>query len=166
MLALAALAWPAVDPTPGDSLPVSNYPMFARPRPAESRFPVVLLGESEASSRRLDPRQISGTDQPMQAAMTVGQAVRNGSADELCAEIAAALDELGSVWIVTDTYDAIAWFDKNVVDGAVNGVARLVRVTAGGTSKAQNGNVRNYAGIVGVGVVLLLVWFVVGRGMF
>jgi NADH-quinone oxidoreductase subunit L len=63
-------------------------------------------------------------------------------------------------------FDAIAWFDKNVVDGAVNGVAKLVRTSAGGTSKAQNGNVRNYAGIVGVGVVLLLVWFVVGRGMF
>ena len=63
-------------------------------------------------------------------------------------------------------FEAIAWFDKNVVDGAVNGVARLVRTTASGTSKAQNGNVRNYAGIVGVGVVLLLVWFVVGRGMF
>ena len=31
--------------------------------------------------------------------------------------------------------------------------------------KAQTGNVRNYAGIVGVGVVLLLAWFVVGRGV-
>lgn len=111
VLALAALAWPAVDPSPADSLPVSNYPMFARLRPAQGRFPVVLLGDQKQPGRRLNPREISGTDQPMQAAMTVGQAVRQGAADELCAEIAEHLSELGSVWIVTDTYDAIAWFD-------------------------------------------------------
>jgi len=63
-------------------------------------------------------------------------------------------------------FDAAAWFDRNVVDGAVNGVARLVRSGAGATSRAQTGNLRSYAGIVGVGVVLLLAWFVIGRGVF
>jgi NADH-quinone oxidoreductase subunit L len=62
-------------------------------------------------------------------------------------------------------FEALAWFDKNVVDGAVNGAATLVRGTAGQVRKAQSGNVRNYASIVGVGVVLLLAWFVIVRGV-
>jgi NADH-quinone oxidoreductase subunit L len=62
-------------------------------------------------------------------------------------------------------FDAIAWFDRTVVDGAVNGAAKVVAVTAGQVRRGQTGNVRNYAGIVGVGVVLLLAWFVVGRGV-
>ncbi|HWL45499.1 MAG TPA: hypothetical protein VNQ73_21340 [Ilumatobacter sp.] len=109
--AIAVLAWPAVDPSSTDSLPVSNYPMFARPRPSVNRFPVVVLHDADHGERRLDPREISGTDQPMQAAMTVSQAVREGTAAELCAEIAAALAEPGTIEVVTATYDAIAWFD-------------------------------------------------------
>jgi NADH-quinone oxidoreductase subunit L len=62
-------------------------------------------------------------------------------------------------------FHAIAWFDRTIVDGAVNGAAKVVRVGAGGLRTAQTGNVRNYAGVVGVGVVLLLAWFVVGRGV-
>jgi len=61
-------------------------------------------------------------------------------------------------------FEAVAWFDKNIVDGAVNGAARLVAGAGGGVRRIQTGNVRNYAGIIGVGVVLLLVWFVIGRG--
>jgi NADH-quinone oxidoreductase subunit L len=62
-------------------------------------------------------------------------------------------------------FEAIAWFDQAIVDGAVNGVARLVTGGSRQLRKGQTGNVRNYAGIVGVGVVALLVWFVVGRGV-
>ncbi len=62
-------------------------------------------------------------------------------------------------------FDAFAWFDRNVIDGAVNGAAKVVRVGAGGARTAQTGNIRNYAGILGVGVVLLLLWFVIGRGV-
>ena len=62
-------------------------------------------------------------------------------------------------------FEAIAWFDKTVVDGAVNGAAKLTVMGAGVIRRGQTGNVRNYAGIVGVGVVLLLAWFVVGRGV-
>ena len=62
-------------------------------------------------------------------------------------------------------FEAAAWFDANVIDGAVNGVARLVTGGADETRKLQTGNVRNYAGILGVGVVLLLVWFVIVRGV-
>ncbi len=62
-------------------------------------------------------------------------------------------------------FEAIAWFDKNIVDGAVNGVGRLVGGSADQVRRAQTGNVRNYAGIIGVGVVLLLAWFVIARGL-
>jgi NADH-quinone oxidoreductase subunit L len=63
------------------------------------------------------------------------------------------------------SFDAIAWLDKNVVDGGVNGVGRLVGGTAQRIRTVQSGNVRNYAAAIGVGVVLLLGWFVVVRGI-
>jgi len=59
----------------------------------------------------------------------------------------------------------VADFDANVVDGAVRGVATAVRATASETRKAHTGYVRQYAAVVGVGVVLLLTWFVVIRGI-
>src|SRR3954452_6928432 len=63
-----------------------------------------------------------------------------------------------------ESFNAIAWFDANIVDGAVNGVGRMVRGTAQRIRTVQSGNVRNYAAAIGVGVVLLLAWFVVFRG--
>ncbi|TPW15840.1 MAG: nuoL [Acidimicrobiaceae bacterium] len=62
-------------------------------------------------------------------------------------------------------FDAVAWFDRTVVDGAVNQVGKLVRASAGEVRKVQSGYVRQYAAAIGVGVVLLLVWFVVIRGI-
>ena len=64
-----------------------------------------------------------------------------------------------------EAFDAVAWFDKNVVDGAVNGTGKLVRGAAGGLRKGQSGFVRQYASLIGVAVVLLLLWFVVVRGI-
>ena len=61
-------------------------------------------------------------------------------------------------------FEAIAWFDLHVIDGAVNGVATGISKSAAVLRRGQTGNVRNYAGIVGIGVVLLLVWFVIARG--
>jgi NADH-quinone oxidoreductase subunit L len=56
-------------------------------------------------------------------------------------------------------FDLVAWFDKNVVDGAVNGVAAGVR--AGGTALrvVQTGYVRTYALAIGAGAVVVSVWF-------
>ncbi len=62
-------------------------------------------------------------------------------------------------------FEAIAWFDQHIIDGAVNGVATGIAKSAGVLRRGQTGNVRNYAGIVGIGVVLLLVWFVIARGV-
>ena len=56
-------------------------------------------------------------------------------------------------------FDAIAWFDKHVIDGAVNGVASVVRVSSDKGRTVQTGYVRNYAlGLVaGVIVVTALI---------
>jgi NADH-quinone oxidoreductase subunit L len=62
-------------------------------------------------------------------------------------------------------FEFFATFDAKIIDGAVNGVGRVVRGTAGGLRKTQSGYVRQYAAALGVGVVLLLVWFVVIRGI-
>ncbi len=64
---------------------------------------------------------------------------------------------------------AAAWtaftFDKRIIDGAVNGVATLVREGGGQLRKVQTGYVRNYAlGLAG-GVVLLLLWMLVKVGL-
>ena len=61
-------------------------------------------------------------------------------------------------------FEAIAWFDAKIVDGAVNGVATAVRSTSGSVRRIQTGNVRSYAGVIGIGVVLILMWFVVLSG--
>ena len=42
-------------------------------------------------------------------------------------------------------FDAIAWFDKHVIDGAVNGVASVVRVSSAKGRVVQTGYIRNYA---------------------
>jgi NADH-quinone oxidoreductase subunit L len=63
-----------------------------------------------------------------------------------------------------ESFAAVAWFDSHIIDGAVNGVGRVVRGTAQRIRTVQSGNVRNYAAAIGVGVVLLLAWFVVVRG--
>ena len=56
-------------------------------------------------------------------------------------------------------FEAASTFDRTVVDGAVNGVASLVRRSGGGLRGLQSGFVRNYAlGIAG-GAVLLLAYF-------
>ncbi len=56
-------------------------------------------------------------------------------------------------------FNSISWVDTHIVDGAVNGVATLVRNSAGVTRKAQSGFVRTYAAVIGLGAVLLIAWF-------
>ena len=61
-------------------------------------------------------------------------------------------------------FDGITWADRTIVDGAVNGVGKLVQGAGGYLRKGQTGAVRSYAAAVGLGVVALLVWFFV-RGV-
>jgi NADH-quinone oxidoreductase subunit L len=59
----------------------------------------------------------------------------------------------------TKGFAAVAWFDRNVIDGAVNGVATLVRGTGRGMRTVQSGFVRSYALGVSAGVVVVLGYF-------
>ncbi|NQY56687.1 MAG: NADH-quinone oxidoreductase subunit L [Ilumatobacteraceae bacterium] len=52
-------------------------------------------------------------------------------------------------------------YDRHVVDGTAIGV----RETAGQLRKGQTGNVRQYAGFIGLGALLILAWLVVFRGI-
>lgn len=108
---LAAMAWPAVDPDAGDSLPFSNYPMFARQRPDVTRIDTATRVDAAGSRHALNAMQIGGTDEPVQAFRTVQQAIRTHHTPELCAEIAEGLEAGGTVEIVSEEYDAVAWFD-------------------------------------------------------
>jgi hypothetical protein len=110
VLGLLALSWPAIAPDELDSLPLSNYPMFAHPRDRVTPLDIVVVVDPAGVEHRLDLRLVGGTDQPMQAMMTVRQAVRNGEADELCREVAAAADLSGTVQVIRVHHDAPAWF--------------------------------------------------------
>jgi len=53
-------------------------------------------------------------------------------------------------------FDGVAWVDRNIVDGAVNGVAAVVRTSGSALRRAQTGYVRNYALGVAAGAIVLV----------
>jgi len=59
----------------------------------------------------------------------------------------------------TKAFEAVAWFDAHVIDGAVNGVATLVRTSGRGLRTVQSGFVRSYALGISAGVVVVLGYF-------
>jgi len=61
-------------------------------------------------------------------------------------------------------FGGVAAFDAKVVDGAVNGIGSEVRAASGLLRKVQNGLVRSYAFVIGLGAVVLLAWFLL-RGI-
>ena len=58
-------------------------------------------------------------------------------------------------------FDLVAWFDRTIIDGAVNGTGRLVRSVGGEMRATQSGLVRSYAAMVAIGAVALVAWFLV-----
>ena len=58
-----------------------------------------------------------------------------------------------------EAFNAVAWADSHIVDGAVNGTATLVRGIASQVRKSQSGFTRVYAALMAVGAVALLAWF-------
>jgi proton-translocating NADH-quinone oxidoreductase chain L len=56
-------------------------------------------------------------------------------------------------------FDLVAWFDATFVDGAVNGVGRVVREGGGQLRRLQSGLVRSYAAMVAIGAIGLIIWF-------
>jgi len=58
-------------------------------------------------------------------------------------------------------FDAITWFDKTIIDGAVNGVAGIISSSSGELSRTQTGRVRNYAIGIASGAIVVLVYVIV-----
>jgi NADH-quinone oxidoreductase subunit L len=56
------------------------------------------------------------------------------------------------------------WFDRNVVDGAVNGTGRLVSSAGGSLRRIQTGRVQNYALGIAVGLIVMAVAYLVIAG--
>jgi NADH-quinone oxidoreductase subunit L len=61
-------------------------------------------------------------------------------------------------------FEKTAWFDRGIIDGAVNGVASVVRFGASKLRLAQTGYVRNYALGIAVGAVVLVGLFLTRAG--
>ena len=78
------------------------------------------------------------------------------------------MDDLYGVTLVTPgrrlSEFAAFQLDVKVVDGAVNGAARLVQATGRFIRPAQSGLIRQYGLWFGLGLVALLVWLVVRSG--
>ena len=65
-----------------------------------------------------------------------------------------------------ESFEGAAWFDAHVIDGAVNGAGPVgARRRPASCARARAATCAAYAGIIGIGVVLLLAWFVVVRGI-
>jgi NADH-quinone oxidoreductase subunit L len=50
---------------------------------------------------------------------------------------------------------AMAWFDREVVDGIVNGIGALTRRSGGGLARVQTGRVQNYALGIALGLIAM-----------
>jgi hypothetical protein len=97
-----------------DSFPLSTFPMFASKR-TSSETVDTAVAVADQRVWRLDPQRIGGTDEVIQAAATVSDAIAAGHADRLCAEIARRVSTAGpreatAVEVVTEQYDSIGWF--------------------------------------------------------
>jgi len=51
--------------------------------------------------------------------------------------------------------DAAAWFDRNIIDGIVNGIGALTRRSGGGLARVQTGRVQNYALGIAIGLIAM-----------
>lgn len=93
--------------------------------------------------------------------------------EQLAAKAHAMYSIVLNKYYVDEIYDAIVvipivqtsreflWkvVDVSIIDGAVNGVGRSVRESAGGLRHMQTGYVRTYAGWILLGGVIVVVWF-------
>jgi hypothetical protein len=98
-----------------DSFPLSSYPMFSTARGREAVFATAVGLDADGERRFLSPGLLATTDEPVQAAVTVAQAVEAGeeAIESLCAAVSGRSTgrDLVEIEVVTETYDAVAWFD-------------------------------------------------------
>lgn len=94
-----------------DGFPLSTYPMFTRDPGRVAELPTVIAVSPGGEVERLPPATIAGTDQVVQAGVTVRQAVAAGTAAtaRLCREVARRVDAPATVAVVVERHDVIAW---------------------------------------------------------
>jgi hypothetical protein len=105
----------APDDPDSDGFPLSTYPMFAAPRPAELTM-AWARGVAPGRRRALSPRH-AGTGEVMQAFATIQRAAGGAPEDRaaLCRAIAAriagdaGLGDVVEIELVIGTYDAVRW---------------------------------------------------------
>ena len=104
----AVVLAPAVLPEPDDDFPISTYPMFTIERGEVVDLDTAVLVD-EDGRHRLSPEVVGGSDQIVTAAVTVSQAISEGSVATglLCQDIADRVDGPGSIEIVTERHDAV-----------------------------------------------------------
>lgn len=100
-----------ISPEVPDGFPLSTYPMFTRDRGRVVEVATVVAETPQGEVGRLSPRTIAGTDQVVQAGVTVRQAVAAGpgAAGRLCDEVAGRVAAPATVAVVVERYDVIAW---------------------------------------------------------
>ena len=57
-------------------------------------------------------------------------------------------------------FTAITWFDKNIIDGAVNGTGRLTEQIGTKMRVLQTGFVRTYALGMVIGSIVVVIYFI------
>ncbi|MCX8126801.1 MAG: NADH-quinone oxidoreductase subunit L, partial [Dehalococcoidia bacterium] len=60
---------------------------------------------------------------------------------------------------VNGLFRALQWFDDNVVDGAVNGIARVTWAAGAGLRRLQTGQLQVYGMAIGIGIVVMTIVF-------
>lgn len=111
-----ALLFPlTLDPFKGDSFPLSTFPMFSVKRENPKVWTLVAI-DGNGESRPLPP-SVLGTEEVMQAAMTIRRAAQHKKrARKLCRETAAKIADdpewadATHVELLTLRYDPIAYF--------------------------------------------------------
>ncbi len=63
-------------------------------------------------------------------------------------------------------YRAVLWFDKNIIDGIVNGLGRVCNACGLEFRRLQNGQVQIYGLVMFLGVCLFLLYFALGMATF
>jgi hypothetical protein len=114
-LLVLAVLWPMTGDPRGDSFPFSTYPMFSGRQSPEVTVPHAIA-VSAGGERSVLPPEAVANDEVMQAFETLRQAVGAGAeaTDRLCARAAdwaAGRTEAGRVQIVSDTFDAVRYFE-------------------------------------------------------
>lgn len=112
---VAAVVTPGVrllaSPDAPDGFPLSTYPMFTRDRGRVVELATVVAVSPQGEVERLSPQVIAGTDQVVQAGVTVRRAVEAGpaAAGRLCDDVAGRVAAPATVAVVVERYDVVAW---------------------------------------------------------